>query len=174
MAINVKFMPKKEVMDKLSKLYPDFRPYYVEAIQELFGLSNELEKALELYYARYGFTRARYLILMVLLHSDDKRLQPCDIADSLNVTRGNMTGLVDALLKSGFVKKYSDKEDRRQCWIELTEKGEKFLEKIFPSNFRRIAKFMSVITKAEIESLIQISKKLHGALDAFKEDEPTK
>ena len=141
-----------------------------KAKAELEKAKAELEKALEQYYARYGFTRARYLILMVLLHSEDQRLQPCDIADALNVTRGNMTGLIDALLKSGFVKKYSDEDDRRQCWIELTDKGEKFLEKIFPSNFKRIAKFMSVITKSEIESLIQISNKLQGALEAFKED----
>jgi DNA-binding MarR family transcriptional regulator len=82
-----------------------------------------------------------------------------------------MTGLIDSLLKDGLVKKYQDTEDRRQVWVELTPKAEAFLKEIMPSHFKRIAKFMSAITREEGEQLIRISRKLHGALGAFTEDD---
>lgn len=170
MGLTVNFMPKQEVIDRLQAEYPDFKFYYVEAIKALFTLTNQLDKALETHYKRMNCSRARYLLMMVLMHCDEHRKNPNEIAKSMNVTRGNMTSLVDGLVRDGYVKKYSDVKDRRQVWIELTPKGHQFLKKIFPQNFKRIAKFMSVITKDEVQQLISISKKLQGAMGAFTEE----
>jgi len=170
MSLGVRFIPSKKKLENLEKEYSCFKSYYIEALQALFALSNDLEKALELMHTKQGFSRARYLLLMVLLHEDDQRLPPNEIALRLGVTRGNMTGLIDCLLKDDLVKKYQDTEDRRQVWVELTPKAETFLKEIMPEHFKRIAKFMSAITREEGEQLIKISRKLHGALDAFKDD----
>ncbi|MBS1958134.1 MAG: MarR family transcriptional regulator [Bdellovibrionales bacterium] len=171
MGIEVNFMPNKEVMDKLQEVYPDFKPHYIEAIKALFKLANDLEKVMEHHYQkRFNFSRARYLVMMVLLHCQEKRLQPKDIAKSLNVTPGNMTSLIDALLRDELVEKKSDEKDRRQVWIALTPKGKQFLKKMFPENFKRLAKFMSVISKEEVYQLIHIAGKLQGSLAAFKDE----
>lgn len=171
MSLSIRFIPSKKRLETLEKDYACFKSYYIEALQALFALSNDLEKALELLHAKNGFSRARYLLLMVLLHEESGRLPPNEIANRMNVTRGNMTGLIDCLLKDGLVKKYQDTEDRRQVWIELTPKAESFLKEIMPGHFKRIAKFMSAITREEGEQLIRISRKLHDALDAFKVDD---
>lgn len=167
--ITIRFIPKKEELERLEREYSDFKPLYIEAIQALFQLSVDLEKAIEQFHLRNGFSRARYLFLLVLMHEEGHRLSPHEIAHRLNVTRGNMTGLIDCLEKDGLVKRIEDKADRRKVWIEMTPKAERFLKKMFPDYFKRLAKFMSVITKDEVDALIRISRKLNGAIGAFSE-----
>jgi DNA-binding MarR family transcriptional regulator len=170
MSLSLRFIPSPKRLEILEREYA-FKPYYFEALQALFALSNDLEKALENLHTKKGFSRARYLVLMVLLHEESHRLTPNEIANRLNVTRGNMTGLIDCLMKSGLVKKYQDTEDRRQVWIESTPKAEVYLKKIMPEHFKRIAQFMSAITRDEADHLIKIARKLHGALGAFTDEE---
>ena len=168
MGLAVRFIPKKEALERLEKNYPDFRPHYIEAIQAIFQLTADTEKAVDHYFAsHHKFSRARYLILMVLIHCEDKHMTPHEIAKHLNVTRGNMTGLIDGLVKEGLVTKRQDKVDRRQVWIEATAKANKTLDQILPDYFKTLAKFMSVLKKEEIEVLTQLSRKLQSGLSAF-------
>ncbi len=169
--MTIRFIPKREKLEKLEREYPDFKPHYGEAIQALFQLSTDLEKAIDQFHLKNGCSRARYLILLVLMHEEGNRLTPHEIAQKLNVTRGNMTGLIDCLKKDGLVKKLEDKTDRRKVWIEMTPKADQYLKKMFPKYFKRLAKFMSVISKDELESLIRISRKLNSAIPAFGDSE---
>jgi len=168
MSLMVRFIPKKDIMEEFEKNYPGFKPNHIDALQAIFILSSELEKALEQYFTKHKFSRARFLLLMVLIHADEKRMTPNEIAKHLNVTPGNMTGLIDCLLKSGFVTKVQDKEDRRQVWIEMTPKANKFLSGILPDYFKRMSQFMSVLKKEELETLISLSRKLVTGLSAFQ------
>ena len=170
MSFAIKHIPKKEVSEALMKAYPDFRFYHIEALQAIFELSSDMEKAMEQYFVRHKFSRARFLILIVLLHNEAGRMTPNEIAKSLNVTRGNMTGLIDCLLEAGLVTKVQDQEDRRQVWIKITPKASKFLDGFLPDYFKRLAKFMSVLKREEVETLIQISRKLDGAVQVFSEE----
>lgn len=171
MGMNVRFIPDPGVLKKLESRYSDFRPYHVEAIQALFFLSADLEKALNHHFeARAGFSRARFLILMVLMHTEDHRLPPHEIAKRLNVTRGNMTGLVDGLIGDGLVEKTSDSEDGRLVWISVTRKGQQVLENILPDYFKRLSRFMAVLNREEVETFTRLARKFHAGLDAFLDE----
>lgn len=170
MALTCRFIPNRKRLEILEKEYSAFKPYYIEMLQALFSLSADLEKSLEQLHSKNNFSRVRYLILMVLLHEESGRLQPNEIAARLNVTRGNMTGPIDMMVKDGLVKKYQDTEDRRQVWVEITPKAETFLKKMMPPHFKRIAKFMSALTKEEGEQFIQLSRKLHASIGALTEE----
>lgn len=169
MGLAVRFIPRKEALLELQKTFPDFKPHYIEAIQAMFQLSAELEKAIDQYFIAKKFSRARYLILMILMHCQDKKMSPHDIAEKLNVTRGNMTGLIDGLMKDGYVTKVQCEEDRRQVWIEVTPKARQFLNKIMPDYFKRMSKFMSVMKKEEIELMTELSRKMLTGVQAFNE-----
>lgn len=170
MGITARFIPRKEALEELEKEFPDFRPYYIEALQALCVLTADLDKAIDGYFTNQcKFSRARYLILVVLLHSADHRATPNEIAKKLNVTRGNMTGLIDGLLSDGFVTKKTDKEDRRKVWIEVTPKAKARLKEILPNYFSRMAKFMSVLKREEIETFIKLAKKFQTNLGAFSD-----
>jgi DNA-binding MarR family transcriptional regulator len=174
MRLIAKILPKQESIEQIERQYPDFKVQYFEAIQTLFVLSNDLERNMEQYLSGRcpGFSRARFLILMVLIYHEGQRTQPNEIAKKLNVTRGNMTGLIDNLVSEGFVTKYQDEVDRRQVWIEVTTSGRKLLEKILPGHFKRISKFMGVLKRDEVAMLLKLLSKLSAGMpEAFGESE---
>ena len=171
MGISARFIPRKAALEELERDFPSFKPYYGEALQALFQLTNDLEKAIDSHFSNQcKFSRARYLILLALMHSEKGQLTPNEIAKQLNVTPGNMTGLIDALLKDEYVTKVLDEEDRRQVFIAVTPKAKKRLHEILPNYFARMAKFMSVLKKEEIETLTKLSKKLQTKISAFTEE----
>lgn len=70
---------------------------------------------------RRGLTEARVHLLWVLglRGSTTQR----ELADALRVTPRNVTGLVDALVDTGFVVRKPHPADRRATLVELTRKG---------------------------------------------------
>ena len=171
MSMNVRFIPRRDVLERLERKYPDFRPYYVEALQALFYLSSDLEKAIDHHFeSRHSFSRARFLILMVLLHCEENRLPPNEIAKNLNVTRGNMTGLIEGLVREGYVTRVSSRDDKRVVWVEVTPKGRRYFEGILPDYFKRMSRFMKVLNREEIEAFTSIARKLQQGLSAFSGD----
>jgi DNA-binding MarR family transcriptional regulator len=166
-----RFIPNPEVVRKMEKQYADYRPHYFQALSSLLSLTNGIEKMGETYFSREGFSRSRYLTLMVLYHAPDNRMTPNEIAGRLEFTRGNMTGLIDQLLKDGYVTKTSDPVDRRQVWIELTAKGHTYLKKIFPDYFRRLARMMESVTREEIAEFIRISNKISESIPRFWDED---
>jgi DNA-binding MarR family transcriptional regulator len=170
MRLTTKIDLKKGRAEELQKEFPEFRLYYFEAMQAIFGLANDLEKAIDqFFYNSCGkFSRARFLILVILMHSKEDKLTPNEIAKRLNVTRGNMTGLIDSLLEAEFVTKIQDENDRRQVWIQITPKAEKFLhEKVFPTYFKKIAKVIGGLKKDEIILFTKMALKIQAAASAF-------
>lgn len=165
-----RFVPNPEVVRKLESEYADFRPQYFQALSALLNLTSGIEKMIDTYFVKEDFSRSRYLTLMMLFHEPSHRLTPNEIAGKLEFTRGNMTGLIDQLLKDGYVTKTSDPVDRRQVWIGLTPKGESFLRRIFPDYFRRLAKMMSAVSREEILEFIRISNRIHDNIPLFWED----
>jgi DNA-binding MarR family transcriptional regulator len=162
-----RFFPNPERLKQLEQEYPDFKSYYFQALQALMQLTNGIEKMGEQYHARNHFSRARYLTLMVLYQEDSKKLIPNEIANRMGVTRGNMTGVIDQLIKDGYVKKYQDQEDRRQVWIEITDKGEGYLRKVFPDYFKRLSRVLNEVSREELQDFNRISRKLFDGINRF-------
>ncbi|MCI0453554.1 MAG: MarR family transcriptional regulator [Candidatus Dadabacteria bacterium] len=73
---------------------------------------------------------------------------------------GNITMVVDNLEKRGLVKRKREIEDRRFITVNLTEKGRRLINEIFPSHVSAIVKEMSILTDSEQEELRRICRKL--------------
>lgn len=76
------------------------------------------------------------------------------------VTGGNMTLVVDNLEKEGLVERIHSKEDRRAIIVQLTPKGKKLFEKIFPEHIKYMVDLISVLSEKEQEELGRLLKKL--------------
>jgi DNA-binding MarR family transcriptional regulator len=73
--------------------------------------------------AERGLTRARATALWEVLHREPVTQR--ELADALRVTPRNITALVDALEKTGFVRRTDHPTDRRAIIVALTPKGRK-------------------------------------------------
>ena len=106
----------------------------------------------------YGLTAPQFSVLEALGH-----LGPMTIGDlgrKMLSTGGNMTVVVDNLERDGLVCRTHDAKDRRVIMVELTVKGRKLFQEIFPKHAAFVTKVTSVLNEAEQEELSRLLKKL--------------
>lgn len=60
--------------------------------------------------------------------SKKKTMSVSSVAKCLDISKPNMTPIIDKLISEGFVHRYTDPKDRRKINIELTEKADAFLQ----------------------------------------------
>ncbi|HEY3364233.1 MAG TPA: MarR family transcriptional regulator [Symbiobacteriaceae bacterium] len=70
---------------------------------------------------KYGLTMPQYQLLLAAMDGDATTLG--SLADELNCSRGNLTGVADRLERDGWLVRERSTEDRRVVNIRLTEKG---------------------------------------------------
>jgi MarR family 2-MHQ and catechol resistance regulon transcriptional repressor len=110
----------------------------------------------------FGLTEPQFGVLETLGHLGSMTIG--QLCKKQLVSGGNMTLVVDNLERDDYVRRVHSSEDRRTIIVELTEKGQKLFEDVFPKHAEDIEKFASVLTDEEIESLSALLKKLGKAL----------
>jgi DNA-binding MarR family transcriptional regulator len=83
-----------------------------------------------------------------------------DITRVMSCSKQQASQLVDKLIKSGYVKRETDKDDRRKIWINMTENGEDVIAQIMKS-IESI--FIEALSALEEKDLDNFSK----AIDIF-------
>ena len=72
-----------------------------------------------------------------------------ELSKQLLVTSGNLTGIVDRLEASGYVRRAPGTKDRRSICVELTPQGWKFMEEIIPKMEAEILRLMDPLPKPD-------------------------
>lgn len=107
-----------------------------------------------------GLTVSQFAVLEILYHKGDLRVS--EIIDKILSTGGNMTVVIDNLVKDNLVKRCIDPKDRRVNLISITEKGKDLISEIFPKHLENINEIFSALTTEEKKNLISLLKKLSG------------
>lgn len=86
------------------------------------------------------------------------------LKDRLGVTATNVTALVDALEKDGFVKRKPHPTDRRATIIELTPKADEFLTNSCTPFKDRVSELFSIFSESEQEALLSFLLRMRKEL----------
>jgi DNA-binding MarR family transcriptional regulator len=86
------------------------------------------------------------------------------LKDRLGVTATNVTALVDALEKDGFVKRKPHPTDRRATIIELTPKADEFLTNSCTPFKDRVSELFSIFSETEQEALLSFLLRMRKEL----------
>jgi DNA-binding MarR family transcriptional regulator len=92
-----------------------------EPLDRLFAIAAVLGDAMEQDLAARGLSRARATVIWYL--DQQGQMTQRQLADALAVTPRNVTGLVDALEKAGFVGRDPHPDDRRATLVTLSATG---------------------------------------------------
>ena len=79
------------------------------------------------YLKPYGLVRSHLVILHALMNG--KEFTMSELSEKLQVTKQNITVLIDKLEKLGLVHRVSSEQDRRVFLIQLSKEGQEFLNK---------------------------------------------
>jgi len=79
-----------------------------------------------------NLSSARFNLLLTLYFSHDRRLAQNRISREMEVSRTNITNLIDGLVKDGLVTRVTSPVDRRVSYAQLTDKGEELCRHLLP------------------------------------------
>ena len=162
----LKHLPRYECLLEASQKFPELDPSACEAFLHLLRTGDEAFLYAEQNLTEHGISHGRFGVLMLLWgesHDPETNadgMTPAELADQSNVTRATMTGLIDTLVRDGSVKRTADKDDRRMMRVALTAKGQKFLERLLPGHFQRMAALMGPLSQSERKMLVKLLNKV--------------
>lgn len=105
-----------------------------------------------------GLTLSQFAVLEALLHLGP--MSQTAVARKVMKTKGNITVVVDNLVKAGYLVRHPTPDDRRLSIIDLTEAGRKCIADYFPRIAGGFAAAAADLSKEEQETLTSLAKKL--------------
>ena len=89
---------------------------------------------------------------------------PSVLAEKQGVTKATMTGLLDGLEQSGYIRRAPMARDGRCSAVALTHKGRRLLDEILPAYFRQVNEWMSVLPPEDLRLLRDMLERVLGDL----------
>lgn len=137
-------------------------------IFHIIGFSEIIRKYGDVLTQKYGITTQQWLILLLLAkdpnfiylqqHKHKEPMLAMELADALNVSRANITNLLNVLVKKKLIVQVADKEDGRRKRLILTAIGEKLLTTLEKPRFESNQRLLKNFTKEEKENVVQFIK----------------
>lgn len=135
----------------------------------ILALGHKLSKERDSYGREAGVTSQQWLILLILdidpnatfgLAGRGKEgLFASELASLLNVSRPNITNLINVLVQKKLVVQREDQTDRRKKKLVLSEKGRSVLQKLEPQQLIGQEKFLSCLSFEEKNEFLSLLEK---------------
>ena len=126
-------------------------------IQTVFKLDNMLRRMGNRIAGVLGATQQQWAVLDILDEAGVNGLPLSDLGQLLDVTKGNITGLIDRMERDGLAKRKDDPKDRRVIRALITPKGKKILKDIQPVKsewWHRVFSTFNAREKKELQNLL--------------------
>ena len=111
---------------------------------------------------RFATTLPRFDMLAQL--DRGRNLTMSELSHRLMVTNGNVTGLIDRLVKEGLVSRSPAPDDRRSQMVRLTNKGQCAFDAMLPIHNGWIEDLIGGLEQAEMKQLLALLAKLKRSL----------
>ncbi|MCB0167849.1 MAG: MarR family transcriptional regulator [Anaerolineae bacterium] len=105
-----------------------------------------------------NLTISQFGVLEALYHLGS--LHQNELGEKILKTSGNMTLVIDNLVKRGLVCRERDEDDRRFITIHLTEVGYNLIHELFPRHVRVVVQEMGALTQEEQIQLATLCRKI--------------
>lgn len=161
----------EQVVDRASRQLPGMPCESIILNRLFFFVLKDLDALYTHRLEKFGLDTSSFLVLALLMGSEDNRLNPCDLGDALVASRTNITRLLDEMVAAGWVTRSPSTEDRRRIDLALTESGKALLLRSLPSLWEMIGEQWSDFSQAEIATFDRLLRKMQRSLSRLKENE---
>lgn len=125
----------------------------------LYRVVQKIDRAQNVLLRSWGLNTAQFDVLAhVGAHT---RMTQQELADSLLVTKGNVSQLLDRMEKLGLLRRCQEK---RNNTLVLTEKGQQLYDLVVPTTEKLIEDQLAVLSPAETADLLRLARKVDQSL----------
>lgn len=132
---------------------------------ELDSACEALKDLFAMHYAGYGLSRVKFNALIQLHMAGEGGLNQSELGKKLQVSRANITGLIERLEKEGLVSRRDDPADKRAFLVCLTDRAALLMKHFLPKHNDFVHQVMSVLDRREREQLISLLQKFNKGLE---------
>ena len=133
---------------------------FVRVVRAGIAVTRELSAQLS---ADHGLSINAYEALLQLARAPERRMRRVDLANTLLLTAGGVTRLLDGLEREGFVARDECASDRRVSYAVLTKAGRTKLREATKSHTQQIRELMGgVYDGDELAQLCALLDRLPG------------
>lgn len=118
--------------------------------------ADSINNRLNSYISGYSLTISQFGILEALYHMGSMCQK--QLSDKILKSTANITTVIDNLEKRALVKRIRQEADRRYITVELTDKGRKLIQEIFPEHVKHINEEMAILSPEEKLHLKKLCK----------------
>lgn len=163
-------MSKKDIIDSLISEWKDERPELdtsaMEVVGRILNLSKILEKRASKSLSMYNIHYTDLDVLATITRSGNPyELTPSQLMNSVLITSGAMTALLNRLTKLKLIYRSPDQKDGRIKLAGLTQKGVELIDKAIETRFIEASDSIKILNKTENKTLSILLKKLLNSLD---------
>jgi len=137
-------------------------PLAVEIWQRLLYTFNALVKLSREVLKEHGISGPQYGVLRILQRRGPSTMT--ELSEELLVTAGNVTGLVDRLVRDGLVERQAGRRDRRVVRTRLTDAGRALVEEAAATHHRFLSRLLEGSSEADKKRLLELLEQLHQAV----------
>jgi DNA-binding MarR family transcriptional regulator len=139
---------------------------FVRLVRASFTVTRELSAQLS---CDHDLSLNEYEALLTLARAPGSRMRRVDLANTLLLTAGGVTRLLDGLERQGFVAREESPSDRRVSYAALTKVGRDKLRAADKSHTRQIRELLGA--QYDEAELTQLAALLDRLLDAGPADD---
>lgn len=122
----------QERIQRFCALNPQAPQTEILLSRTLFRAASLLQQRINEALAPCNMTMAQYLAMAMLMVDDGAPTNPSEVSILLDMTRTQVTRLMDSLEAEGWITRRMDNEDRRRMMLALTEEGKAQLKRAAP------------------------------------------
>jgi DNA-binding MarR family transcriptional regulator len=103
----------------------------------------------------YGLTAPQYFTLASLWHQD----QACPmhvLAETTHQDAATVTGIVDRLVKLGYVSRHRGQDDRRKVYVTLLETGQQVVEEVGRARHEDWQRSFAGLSRSELDEMLRM------------------
>lgn len=123
---------------------------------KLIRAAESINSILNASLSKEGLTESQFGILEALFHLGS--MSQKNLGSKILKSGGNITLVIDNLEKRGLVIRRRGVVDRRYFNIQLTEKGKKLIESVFPKQLKIITEEIGILSENEQRELQRMCK----------------
>jgi len=119
--------------------------------------------------ASYGLTAPQYFTLLSLSHRDEA--SPMHVlAEITHQDAATVTGIVDRLVRLGYVSRERGQQDRRKVFVTLQEAGRQVVEEVRQANYENWRRSFSALSRQDLDEMLRM---LETILEAWRAEPAT-
>jgi len=131
----------------------------------LLGCENTIEQALRARLREtFGVTLPQFDALAELERAG-RPLSMSGLSQELMVSNGNITGVVDRLVRDGYVQRLPSPDDRRVQFIALTDAGRARFDEMARGHEAWVTEMLAGLSSREMEQLTRLLKKAQRSIE---------